>query len=63
MFLELTATERDAVLELVEARIRELRVEVRHAQVYQFRCELNKQLEVLEHVKERFETSQWDVMA
>lgn len=63
MNLELAADERDQMLELLEARIRDLRVEIRRAERHEYHDELTTQMKCLERLVDKLETSPWDVTA
>ncbi len=63
MYLELQTTERELVAQLVEARIHEMRTEIRRAARRQFRDELEAQHRQLEQILRRLRQSEWDVTA
>jgi hypothetical protein len=61
MFLEIEAPERDLLLDLLEARIRELGPEIRRTATLDYRERLKTDLHRLEHRLHRFHEADWDV--
>ena len=63
MFIEFAPEERDELIQLVEARVREMAPEIRRSRTSQFRDQLQQKQHRLQRILHRLHESTWDVMA